>query len=526
VATLSADFELPLRSFELRLALEVERTVALVGPSGAGKSSVLRAIAGLARPSGRIALDDEVWLDADVCRPPEERRVGLVFQEYALFPHLNVERNVAFGGKERVAELLERFRISHLAQARPRELSGGERQRVALARALARDPGVLLLDEPLSALDAHTKDAVRLELQELLQSFGLPTLIVTHDYEDAAALAGTVGVLVEGELRQLGSPAELVSQPSDPFVASFTGANLLHGRVQSLDDGLTRVRLETGEVIYSTDTAQGDVGVVVYPWDVAIGRIHADDSALNLIHGEIASVSRVGNRVRVKIGPLTAGPKRPRSGSSSPAAAPSSLRSRRRGPGSCRSSSWTAGAHWFADGQGSGPSSGSLSSPPRRPAEIVAHGVPGYRARAERRAVRRVCQGQEPADRRALRAGSLDRDEGRLALEGNAADGLRGRRGGPVALTLSADNRRLVLVPAAGRLAADPDRGPPPGSPGSAGRGWRSTARPSFIGYTLAVPELQHPADARDLERRAASTGADHRRGLSKSTRHRLPSRC
>jgi len=306
VATLSADFELPLRSFDLRLALDVERTVALVGPSGAGKSSVLRAIAGLVRPSGRIALDGEVWLDESTFRLPEDRRVGLVFQEYALFPHLTVERNVAFGGKARVGELLERFRISHLAHARPGELSGGERQRVALARALARDPGVLLLDEPLSALDAHTKDTVRLELQELLQSFDLPTLIVTHDYEDAAALAGTVGVLVEGELRQLGSPADLVSQPSDPFVASFTGANLLRGHVTSVEDGLTGVRLDTGEIVYSTDPALGEVGVVVYPWDVSIGRVHADDSALNLIHGEIGSLSRVGNRVRVRVGPVTA----------------------------------------------------------------------------------------------------------------------------------------------------------------------------------------------------------------------------
>jgi len=306
VAILRADFELPLRSFELKLALEVERAVALVVPSGAGKSSVLRSIAGLARPQGRIALDDEVWLDAATFRAPEERRVGLVFQEYALFPHLSVERNVAFGGKERVRELLERFRISHLSGARPGELSGGERQRVALARALARDPGVLLLDEPLAALDAHTKDAVRGELQHLLAELGLPTLIVTHDYEDAAALAETVGVLVEGQLRQLGSPAELVSQPADPFVASFTGANLLRGSVQLFDDGLTRVRLESGEIVYSTDEADGDVGVVVYPWDVSIGRVHADDSAINLIRGEIASVSHVGNRVRVRVGPLTA----------------------------------------------------------------------------------------------------------------------------------------------------------------------------------------------------------------------------
>jgi ABC-type sulfate/molybdate transport systems ATPase subunit len=306
VATLSADFELPLRSFDLRLALEVERTVALVGPSGSGKSSALRSIAGLARPQGRIALDDEVWLDASTCLPPERRRVGLVFQEYALFPHLSVERNVAFGGKQRVGELLERFRVSHLAGARPAELSGGERQRVALARALARDPGVLLLDEPLAALDAHTKDAVRAELQELLGELGLPALVVTHDYEDAAALAETVGVLVDGELRQVGTPAELVAEPADPFVASFTGANLLHGAVQLVDDGLTRVRLESGEVIYSTDEAAGEVGVVVYPWDVSIGRVHADDSALNLIRGEVTSVSQVGNRVRVRIGPVTA----------------------------------------------------------------------------------------------------------------------------------------------------------------------------------------------------------------------------
>ncbi|HSC49965.1 MAG TPA: ABC transporter ATP-binding protein [Gaiellaceae bacterium] len=306
MATLSADFELPLRSFELRLALELERTVALVGPSGSGKSSALRSIAGLARPRGRIALGDEVWLDEGTCRAPEERRVGLVFQDYALFPHLSVERNVAFGGKERVGELLERFRISHLAAARPGELSGGERQRVALARALARDPGVLLLDEPLAALDAHTKDAVRRELQELLAELALPALVVTHDYEDAAALAETVGVLVQGELRQLGSPAELVSQPADPFVASFTGANLLHGSVELVDNGLTRVRLESGEVVYSTDEADGEVGVVVYPWDVSIGRVHADDSAMNLIRGEVTSVSQVGNRVRVRVGPLTA----------------------------------------------------------------------------------------------------------------------------------------------------------------------------------------------------------------------------
>jgi molybdate transport system ATP-binding protein len=309
VAALSADFRLGLRSFELSLALAVEGTVALVGPSGAGKTSVLRVIAGLARPDGgRVELDGERWVDAErgVFLSPEQRRVGLVFQEYALFPHLSVRQNVAFGGKERVDELLERFRLSKLRAARPRELSGGERQRVALARALAREPGVLLLDEPLSALDAHTKATVRVELEELLRSLDLPTLIVTHDYEDAAALAETVGVLVEGKLRQLGTPEELVAAPADPFVASFTGANLLRGHARVLEDGLTGIWLETGDIVYSTDKASGEVGVVVYPWDVSVGRVQIDGSALNLVAGEVVSVVPVANRVRVRIGPLTA----------------------------------------------------------------------------------------------------------------------------------------------------------------------------------------------------------------------------
>ena len=240
----------PLRSFRLSLDLELGReTLALVGPSGAGKSSVLRSIAGLLRPErGRIALGAEAWLDtaAGIDLPPERRSVGLVFQEYALFPHLDVRRNVAFGGRERVDELLERFRISHLAGARPGDLSGGERQRVALARALARDPAVLLLDEPLSALDTHTRGVVRSELTELLAELRLPTLLVTHDFEDAAALADRAGVIVEGRILQLGSAAELLAAPADAFVASFTGRepaarNCTTGR-RRLDGGRARRR--------------------------------------------------------------------------------------------------------------------------------------------------------------------------------------------------------------------------------------------------------------------------------------------
>jgi len=312
MATLQTDFTLPLRSFALELALDVSRTVALVGPSGAGKTSVLRAIAGLVEPSrGRVVLDGERWLDTErrVSLPPERRRVGLVFQDYALFPHLSVRGNVAFGSRGRpVDELLERFRIRHLAATQPAELSGGERQRVALARALAREPAVLLLDEPLAALDAHTKSEVRHELAELLRELALPTLLVTHDYEDAAALADEVGVLVEGRLRQLGPPAELVARPRDAFVASFTGANLLRGKARRGEGALTAIRLESGEDLYSADEAEGDVGVVVYPWEVSVARAHApdSDSALNVVRGEVGSLVEVANRVRVRVGPVTA----------------------------------------------------------------------------------------------------------------------------------------------------------------------------------------------------------------------------
>jgi molybdenum ABC transporter ATP-binding protein len=309
VPTLSAAFALPLRTFTLEIELEVDGTVALVGPSGAGKTSVLRAVTGLVRPSsGRIALDGDTWFDSQrrIFRRPDERRVGLVFQEYALFPHMSVRQNIAYAGRGRVDEFLERFRISHLAEARPTELSGGERQRVALARALARDPGVLLLDEPLSALDAHTKVAVRGELQELLREFGLPTLLVTHDYEDAASLAEHVGVIVDGRLRQLATPQEMVAQPADGFVASFTGANLLHGTAHRREDDLTVITLQNGDVVYSTDPGEGPVDVVVYPWEVLVGHVHQADSALNVIEGEIRSLVHVGNRVRLRIGPLTA----------------------------------------------------------------------------------------------------------------------------------------------------------------------------------------------------------------------------
>jgi molybdenum ABC transporter ATP-binding protein len=306
-------FTHPLRSFDASAELTVREgeTLALVGPSGAGKTTVLRVVAGLLRPqSGSVSLDQTVLLDTDggIDVAPEHRRVGYLFQEYALFPHLDVRGNVRFGARRssRVDELLERFRIGHLARARVHELSGGERQRVALARALARDPALLLLDEPLSALDTHTRAGVRAELRELLDALKLPTLLVTHDFEDAATLAGRVGVISEGRILQLGSPSELVSVPTDPFVATFTGAMLLAGQAIGTQNGLTEVLLDSGITAWSADPVTGPVNLAVYPWDVSLSLVRQDDSRMNHISAPVTSTAQMGNRVRVRVGPVVA----------------------------------------------------------------------------------------------------------------------------------------------------------------------------------------------------------------------------
>ena len=309
-------------ALELDVELEVApgECLALAGPSGAGKTSVLNVAAGLLRPrAGLVACNGETWLDTERGRyaPPERRRCGYVFQDYALFPHLSAWRNVAYAlprGKTREPDaraLLDRFGLTDRADARPHELSGGERQRVALARALASKPRALLLDEPLSALDARTRAHAERELAATLRDAGVPTLLVTHDFGEAALLGDRVAVIDAGRVVQRGTAADLAARPASAFVADFTGAIVLTGDASEGEAGLTRVELDGGGEAVSTDSVRGRVAVSVHPWDVALvpaGDEHPG-SAQNRLAAEVTSITAVGNRVRVGLRagqPLTA----------------------------------------------------------------------------------------------------------------------------------------------------------------------------------------------------------------------------
>ena len=241
--------------------------------------------------------------------PADQRRCGYVFQEYALFPHLSAWQNVAYGlqrlprreRKDRALVLLERFGLGDKAESRPRHLSGGERQRVAVARALAREPDVLLLDEPLSALDARTRAGAARELALVLRETAAPTLLVTHDFAEAAQLGDRVGVIDSGRVVQEGTPTELAASPRSAFVADFTGAVVLTGTARSGPDGLTHVDLDGGGAVTSTDSGSGQVAVSIYPWEIAIEPPGEEGhgSARNHVAAEVVSITTVGNRVRL-----------------------------------------------------------------------------------------------------------------------------------------------------------------------------------------------------------------------------------
>ena len=296
MAALELDLTCHLRDFAVELTLALgDEVVALAGPSGAGKTTVLRCVAGLRAPDlGRIVCGDDTWFaDGEADLPPEQRSVGYVPQHHALFPHLTVAENVAFSGGDPGA-LLERLGIARLADERPARLSGGERQRVALARALARRPSVLLLDEPLAALDSHTRRVVREELAAELRAAGVPTLLVTHDFADASALAQRVAVIDRGVLRQTGTPAELLAAPADAFVVVFTGGSVLTGEARG-----DFVDLEGGGTAQVAGAGLGRVQLGVHAWDVEARPGPATDGALP---GVVEAAFVEGGRVRVRTG--------------------------------------------------------------------------------------------------------------------------------------------------------------------------------------------------------------------------------
>jgi molybdopterin-binding protein len=249
-----------------------------------------------------VICNGETWYDGQRATPVEDRRVGFVFQDYALFPHMTVRANVAYGARLPVDPLLEQVGIAHLAKVRPRKLSGGERQRVALARALASDPRLLLLDEPLSALDPSTRGRVAERLSETVRAAGVPALIVTHSYEEAVSLGEQVVVLEQGKVTQAGEPHALLQEPRTAFVARFAGLNYLEGNASGRD-----VVLDTGERIRLAEPAAGRVAVLIAPWEIIVERSRPDaTSAQNHLPARIASLVVTGNRARVGLGTLTA----------------------------------------------------------------------------------------------------------------------------------------------------------------------------------------------------------------------------
>ena len=295
---------------EVDLEIREGEFFALLGPSGCGKTTLLRMIAGFEIPSeGEILIDGE-----DISRtPPNRRPVNMVFQSYAVFPHMSVFDNVAYGLKvtkvprgeirERVEESLELVKLGGYGGRMPDQLSGGQRQRVALARALVKRPKVLLLDEPLSALDAKLREAMQLELVRLQHAVGITFIIVTHDQNEALSMANRIAVMEAGKVRQIAGPAELYEYPNCRFVADFIGKmNLFEGKVAGLEgdrllieaDGLGRIALGAE----GASGASGEVGIAVRPEKVRLGGEQPGDSQIAL-RGRVHEIAYYGDSSHV-----------------------------------------------------------------------------------------------------------------------------------------------------------------------------------------------------------------------------------
>lgn len=305
--------------FDLDVAIEAPTgaTTVIVGESGAGKTSVLRVAAGLDRPlAGRVVLDGEVHTDtgAGVHLPAWRRDVGYVSQDYALFPHLTVADNVAFGLRaagvqrseieKRVAGALERTGIAALARRKPPTLSGGQQQRAALARALVLSPRLLLLDEPLAALDLQTRRQVRGELRRLLRELGTTTLYVTHSPLEALLFGDRIVVLEAGRISQIGDRDDLLRHPRSRYVAELVGTNFFAGRAASAGAGTT-VRTADGDLAIAGADEPGDFFLTVDPRHITLHTHHPEGSAQNVLAGpivELAPEPPGGERVRVVLG--------------------------------------------------------------------------------------------------------------------------------------------------------------------------------------------------------------------------------
>lgn len=291
----------------LRIPLDEAPVTVLFGPSGAGKTTLLRLLAGLDRPdAGTIDFRGRAWCDiaAGVCAPPQQRRAGLLFQEGALFPHLTVAQNVCYAARGgRATELMRGFGLQDLAHRRPHAISAGQRQRVALARALASDPALLLLDEPLSALDAATRARTRRELRRLLLAGGVASIVVTHDRAEAIALADWMAVMVDGRVRQSGPVREVFRRPADAQVAESVGVeNLLPAEVVARAGGLATVQVG-GARLECVDTGEtGRVCACIRAEDVAIAREIADAASVrNRLRGRVEAIALEGALARLEL---------------------------------------------------------------------------------------------------------------------------------------------------------------------------------------------------------------------------------